>query len=38
MIQFCAFQFETRLENKLNYNLYIHVKLIFWIYTSNHYT
>jgi len=28
-IQFYLFQFETKLVNKLNYNLYIHVKIIF---------
>jgi len=28
MIQFCPFQFETKLVTKFNYNLYIHVKII----------
>ena len=27
-IQFCPFQFKTKLVNKFNYNLYIHVKII----------
>jgi len=27
-IQFCSFQIETKLVNKFNYNLYIHVKII----------
>ena len=30
MIQFCALQFETKLIIKLNYNLYIHVKIFFY--------
>ena len=29
MIQFCPLQFETKLVNKINYNLYIHVKIFF---------
>jgi len=28
MIQFRPFQFETKLVDKFNYNLYIHVKII----------
>ena len=28
MIQFCPFKFETKLVNKFNYNLYIHIKII----------
>jgi len=29
MIQFCPLPFETKLVNKLNYNLYIHVTITF---------
>jgi len=28
IIQFCSFKFETKLVNKFNYNLYIHIKII----------
>ena len=39
IIQFCHLPFETKLVNKLNYNLYIHVTITFYnIYTSNHFT
>ena len=39
IIQFHHLPFETKLVNKLNYNLYIHVTIIFSnIYTSNHFT
>jgi len=30
MIEFCPLQFETKLIIKLNYNLYIHVKIFFY--------
>ena len=39
IIQFRHLPFETKLVNKLNYNLYIHVTITFYnIYTSNHFT
>ena len=39
IIQFRYLPFETKLVNKLNYNLYIHVTITFYnIYTSNHFT
>jgi len=34
MIQFCPLQCETKLIIKLNYNLYIHVKIIFNIFIN----
>jgi len=39
IIQFRHLPFDTKLVNKLNYNLYIHVTITFYnIYTSNHFT
>jgi len=34
MIQFCPLKFETKLVIKLNYNLYIHIKIIFNIFIN----